>query len=220
MYNRIFKGEDKEIFFRIKDTNASQKETWTLTSATAGVIVLQIDGKNYYESFDTDISTTLTNFKNNNAAELLDNEVILTNTSTTLVFFVINPARTVTIKAISAGTGGTFSQAVNQGFLDLSTAGGIIVHITDQRDQIVQKYSKATITGYEDITIEDEANGKFSIKLQSAYTKDAYPGYIKAEVKIETTNVTFDGSIIHEVNVSDIAEIVNSNTKSITDLTP
>jgi len=89
----IYRGEDKKFSVRIKDTLTIQKETWTLSGTTAGNIILSIDGRSYFVPFNTDIATTLSDFSDKFKDALEECDIILSSTSTTLVFEALSTTR-------------------------------------------------------------------------------------------------------------------------------
>ena len=47
----MIQGEDKNFTIRLGDNNKPQQETWTLTSTTAGTIILEVDGEPLFIDF-------------------------------------------------------------------------------------------------------------------------------------------------------------------------
>lgn len=214
----IYRGEDRNIYLRLKDNNVCQQETWTLAGMTAGELIMEVDGETYSATFNTSITLTVSNFVEKNYRKLLNEDVIITASGATIIFFVKNRKKVILVKAVSAGTDGTLTAVINQGFLNLNNYPGIIVHLIDSRGQVFKKYSKATLTGYTSMTITDAINGAITLKLNSEDTVNAYLGKCSAELKIEKTDSGFSNNDFHEVKTKVFAEILECKTKDKTTL--
>lgn len=99
-----------------------------------------------------------------------------------------------------------------------ATYDGILCYLYYYTGDILAKYSKNALAGFDDLTVTDSANGVFQVKLQSATTKTAKPGEIYAEIKTQASDIAYDSSSFHTiVNDIEIGKIIDSNSKNVAD---
>ena len=151
--NTIVKGEPVLFKVRVKDINVSQRETWTLIGTVGGTIVFSVDGHLYSQTFDTDISTTLSIFQSKHQDELLNKGVIVTQSGDQLSFLVLDPERIATFKGEYSGTSGIWVQNVDAGFVDLTSVNDIKTYAISSDEVILKKFSYLEEDGYGELTI-------------------------------------------------------------------
>lgn len=99
-----------------------------------------------------------------------------------------------------------------------ATYNGILCYLYYYTGDVLAKYSKETLTGFDSLTVTDSANGVFQVKLQSAVTKTAKKGDVYAEIKTQATDVLYDSSSFHSiVDGIEIGTIEDSNSKNVAD---
>ena len=110
--------------------------------------------------------------------------------------------------------------AANSVAIDLDTLAGIVFFIFDENETVIAKYSENAATGFDTLTVSDAPNGKFTVKLQSAITTTANPGFLKGEVKEEVLDATYTSSSLHTIAViDDLAELKIAVSTAARDLT-
>lgn len=97
--------------------------------------------------------------------------------------------------------------------------GAVVILYYNETKKLV-KYSINSKIGFEDIiTGYDDVNGKLKVLLQSEITKNAEVGKIYAELKIQTTNASYENNTFNSaVKGLFIGLITDGTTKNITSL--
>lgn len=75
--------------------------------------------------------------------------------------------------------------------IDLSTPIGIIVLLYQFADRPLDKYSVNASSGYKDIRVTDDVNGKMEISYEAIVSKLAIDKPLYAEIKLRFTNANF-----------------------------
>ncbi len=107
--------------------------------------------------------------------------------------------------------------------IDLAALDGFIFFLYYNKKNFLVRYATSVILqgeGFKPIVINDAVNGLFSVKLQSAVSKNAKLGFLFPEIKTEVEDVTFDNSTFHDGTADDeaVIELVDSLSKNETNL--
>ncbi len=106
---------------------------------------------------------------------------------------------------------------INGSAVALSQFSGIAIVLTDIGGAVMNKYNNPAKVGFDSITI---SGNTALIRLQSDVTTTAKLGVIQDETKFQQVNTNFDDNREHTVSRSagDLAEVVDSTTKNLTNL--
>lgn len=103
---------------------------------------------------------------------------------------------------------------------DLSAVEGyIIILYYVQGGKVLNKFSKNTMEGYDDIIEDDAAGGLIHINLSREVTKSATPGDIDLEILVQSSNSEFEDSKFNSIRrCVEVGTIESTSSKKINTL--